>query len=308
MEKEEFAEREKLCQKYFEELGEVYHVCTPENHPLLFKNKEDFKIGMSLFALCVLKFPEIKIITFQLMSNHIHFAAAGEKQSIESLLNLLFAVFRKHPDLQGDFASLILSECKIIPVESLENLRNVIAYINRNGFVVNCDTTPFSYPWGANRYYYNPEAKLRYESCRKDTGTYIVRKLTRSRLFENVAAHRKIMMLDDYICPLSFCYVKEGEQLFRDAHHYFSKIAKSVESYREIALAIGESMFYNDEDLFSIVISLCFKQYKVNSPSLLSPENKTEMARTLHFTYKAGNKQIARMLRLKNELVDAMFP
>ena len=66
MEKEEFAEREKLCQKYFEELGEVYHVCTPENHPLLFKNKEDFKIGMSLFALCVLKFPEIKIITFLL--------------------------------------------------------------------------------------------------------------------------------------------------------------------------------------------------------------------------------------------------
>lgn len=308
METNDYFEREELCQKRFEELGKVYHVCTSENHSLLFTNKEEFRTAMTLFALCALKFPEVKILTFQLMSNHIHFAAAGEKVAIRNFVDLFFSFLRKHPCLKDSCAGLHSGECKFIAVESLENLRNVIVYINRNGFVVNYDTTPFSYPWGANRYYFNPEAGLRYEACGKYASTLILRKIARSRQFDSIAIDRRIKMLDGSVCPISFCYIQEGEQLFRNAHHYFSKVAKNVEGYKEIALSIDESLFYNDEDLFSIVISLCFKQYKVKSPALLSPDQKTELARTLHFTYKAGNKQIARMLKLKNELVDAMFP
>lgn len=308
MEKSEYFEREELCRKRFDKLGEVYHVCTPENHSLLFTNNDEFRVGMTLFALCALKFPEVKILTFQLMSNHIHFAAAGKRVTVEQFINLLFSVLRRHPVTKDACTDLNLDKCKIIPIESLENLQNVIAYINRNGFVVNCNTTPFSYPWGANRYYFNPDSKLRYEDCNKYASSFILRTIARSRQFDSIAINGKIKMVDDSVCPLSFCYVQEGEQLFRDAHHYFSKVAKNVESYKEIALSIGESQFFNDEDLFSIVISLCFKQFNVKSPSLLSPDQKTELARTLHFTYKAGNKQIARMLKLKNEFVDALFP
>lgn len=37
----------------------------------------------------------------------------------------------------------------------LRTLRNTIVYVNRNGYVVNPAYTPFSYPWGTGRYYFN---------------------------------------------------------------------------------------------------------------------------------------------------------
>lgn len=41
------------------------------------------------------------------------------------------------------------------PINDLKALREAIVYVNRNGYVVNPSHTPFSYPWGTGRYYFN---------------------------------------------------------------------------------------------------------------------------------------------------------
>ena len=44
------------------------------------------------------------------------------------------------------------------------------------------------------------------------------------------------------------------------------------------------------------------------SPAQLSREAKVEIAKTLHYDYNAGNKQINRILKMDINIVNALFP
>ncbi len=50
------------------------------------------------------------------------------------------------------------------------------------------------------------------------------------------------------------------------------------------------------------------KQFNVSGLSSLSNAAKVDLARTMHFDYKATNGQIRRILRLDSQVVEAMFP
>ena len=93
--------------------------------------------------------------------------------------------------------------------------------------------------------------------------------------------------------------------MFRDAHNYFFKISKNIENYRDIAVLIGEQLYYSDDDLFSVVCKISDEQYKVKNPSQLPKSDKLELAKKMHYDYNAGIKQISRML--KNRHCDTRF-
>jgi hypothetical protein len=114
-------------------------------------------------------------------------------------------------------------------------------------------------------------------------------------------------LLDGYISPASYCNLDLGEKLFRDARHYFSLVSRNVEAYRDIAKLLGDSVFYTDDELYAIVRQICRDQYGISRPETLPMDSKLGMARLLHFDYKAGNKQIQRMLRLEERTVSALF-
>ncbi len=305
MEAREFYRLEEECELRFRRLGPCFHLCTGENCPILFHNENEFKAAMNIVAFLSLLFPDITVITFEIMSNHFHFVVTGEEESFMRWFNAIVKKLKTHPALSESRYLLASLEVKLISVNDLENMRNVIAYINRNGFVANVNETPFSYPWGANRYFFNEEAKRRYRSCRTKV-TFTER---REMFHSNKADYLKdIYSLDDYICPACFCSVQTGESLFRNARHYFSKITKGIESYSEIAKSIGETLFYNDDELYSLVVSVCQKSYGIKSPRMISAEAKIELAKKLHYDYNSGNKQISRMLGMNINAVDSLFP
>ena len=116
------------------------------------------------------------------------------------------------------------------------------------------------------------------------------------------------LMLDGYASPMSFCNIDAGEKLFRNATHYFREISRNVEASKRIAAEIGERLYYNDDDLFAVVLRICKEQYKLPSPGMLSSQAKIEVAKQMHFDYNAGNKQIARILKMDRAVVDSLFP
>jgi hypothetical protein len=183
-------------------------------------------------------------------------------------------------------------------------MRNAIAYVNRNGSVVDRHVCPYSYPWGANKYFFNPEAKRRYEEQRRKITTREKREMAQSHKFDN---SDRLYILDGYICPLSFCAISDGENLFRDTRHYFSKISRHIESYDEIAKLIGEQIYYTDDDLFSVLCTLSQKHYNCKIPSQLKSEEKVAMAKLLHKEYNANVKQLQRMLKIDAAVLTALF-
>ena len=82
----------------FYELGPVWHLCTPGTHQCaIFRSREDYVFGMNLVALTASSFrDEVKILTFELMSNHFHFVLACQ----EPTLNVFFdfrIIVHTHP-------------------------------------------------------------------------------------------------------------------------------------------------------------------------------------------------------------------
>jgi len=255
---------------------------------------------MNIIGISAALFPDIIIITFELMTNHLHATVAGEEHRVKSF----FETVRRF--ISGSL-KIDLHEwsCRLRDLDTLEDVRAVIAYNNRNGFLVNENETPFSYPWGANRYFFNPEAIARYKESSKPLTFRERRKSTASHSGDQVKCLRKV---DDYASPLSYCSIQTGESLFRNAAHYFYEISKNIESQRKIAAEIGERVFYTDNELFRALQSICKDKYGINRSSQLPAEAKIEVARTLHFGYNAGNKQIQRMLGLDINTLDSLFP
>ena len=113
--------------------------------------------------------------------------------------------------------------------------------------------------------------------------------------------------MDGYISPAGFCDLDLGEGVFREARHYFSLVSRSVEGYRDIAKLLGDSFFCTDDELFLIVRQIARDKYGVSRPETLPSEQKRELAKTLHYDYKAGNQQIRRMLRIEERAIRALF-
>ena len=293
------------CELVFRELGQCYHLCTSENSPILFHNEKEFETAMNIVALLSFLFPDVVIITYEIMSNHMHFALAGKRERIIVWFEDLVKKMKMHPELCESRRALEEVDYKLKDISSLENLRNVIAYINRNGAVVYPDENVFTYRWGANRYFFNREARLRYAESGHLAKQTEKRAMTRSHTLDN---QEHIVILDGHIAPLCFCKVSEAELFFRNSRHYFNKVSRNIESQKEIAKMIGENIFYTDDDLASLLASVCAREYNVKRAAELPVSAKMELAKKLHFEYNSSDKQISRLLKISLELVAGLFP
>lgn len=298
---------EKDFSKLFAANAPYWHLCTPgQLSGILFSSKEDYVYAMNLIALCAaLYWGRVKIYTFQVMSNHLHFVLSGSKEDVleffeefRKRIHRFFAARKELHKLRG-------FKCNLFEIIDLNYLRNVIAYVNRNGFVVNRHVTPFSYMWGPNRFFFFPDSDF-------DAVVPIakVSQKERQRIFRTHYNDfpDSYFFTNGYISPVCYCHISECEAFFHDAHQYFHYLSRRVESFSEIANQLGDKIVYTDDEVFSAAIALSAKNYDIKKLSALSADKRTELARSLHFSYNASNKQISRVLGLDKAFVDAMFP
>lgn len=246
-----YSELESKCSLSFNGSGPYWHLWTPENHPVFLPTRETFMAAMSILAICARLVLEVRIITFQLMTNHIHLTFAGAEEDGMRLFRLFKRYLSRYLKANGITVELSFGEVKPRPLLNLQDLRNVITYDNRNGYVVNPDETPFSYPWGANAYYFNYPAKARYKESRQTLHKLDRRLLIHSHDADSLS--KPIVVVDGYACPKDFCDIELGESMFRCASHYFREVSRNIETQKEIAKEIGESAFYTDDELFGVV-------------------------------------------------------
>ena len=303
--KNDFASEERRCELLFLSLCPCWHLYTPENHPVIFTDEADYKAAMTLIALCSLCFPAVRILTFQWMSNHLHITLTGPEEDVTALFTMLKRYLKNYLKSIQRAETLEGWTCKIRRIDNLKDLRNVITYNNRNGFLVNRSYTPFNYPWGANRYFFNPDAKIRFRECKETIRLKTIRDITRSHKFDGFVGKP---FLDGIVPPMTFCDITTTEALFRNPRQYFSLISRNIEGMKAIADEIGESVYYTDDDLFAAVIGICQEQYNVRQPSLLPAAAKMDVARRMHFEYNAAPKQIARILKVDLSILGSIFP
>lgn len=260
---------------------------------------------MTILAICSIRFPDIRILTFQVLSNHLHVCLAGDDSEINRFFYLFKKYFGRYLSGIGRSTDLSHWEPDVRLVPDLSYARNVVIYDNRNGFVVIPSVTPFSYPWGAGRFFFNPDAKFRHQESSRTLKCKEIRSLTRSHANDCTAG---LTMLDSCVSPLSICHIGLGEGLFRDARHYFYSLSKNVESLSQVANDVGDRIYYTDSELYSIVKNKSREDYHEPNPKLVDADAKLALARMMHFSFHASNKQIVRILHIDSSLVNEWFP
>lgn len=260
-------------------------------------------MGMNIIGICAKLFPDVRILTFEIMSNHVHIAAAARRERILAMFDAIRLFLQRFLKGEGRPCSLSDFHADLRALETLDDVRNVIVYDNRNGFLVDPQHTPFTYPWGANRYYFSPDTCRLAKLESKTISLRARRQISHSRMADAVSG---LLSFDGCALPLSFCDVTIGESLFRDASHYFGKVSRAVESNARIAKEIGESVWYTDDDLYSVCLKRCRESYGVALPKQLDSKAKIELAKVLRYDYNAGLKQIQRMLKIEASVLASL--
>ena len=286
---------------------QFWHLCTPgKSQCLIFRNKSDYVAGMNLVALSANKFSEtVEIYAFELMSNHFHFLIKAHKKEAELFYQDFYQRLRRFLGRQGRMHELNKITYSLFPVDNDIYLKNLIAYLHRNAFLVNSSIIPFSWTWGTNIHLF-----LGLDSYFEKVYLKTIGKRTRQEMFHtrDIEFPDNYYMIQGYISPACYCKIQECEMLFRSAHQYFFNISRRVESFSDIARELGDSITYTDEEMFSTAAHLSMTKYNKEKISMLDRNEKIEVAKVLHFNFNAGNDQICRVLKISDALIDSMFP
>ena len=301
-----FAEKERKCERLFEESEPFWHLYTDGRvmGDFLY-SEEDFKIAMTALAVAAVLFKKVRIITFELMSNHIHMILNGEAEDCMELFEKFKDRLRRILKTTERIIDWEAFKADILPIETLNALRNEIIYVNRNAFVANPQFTPFSYPWGGGCAYFLPFFNLLPARTLKELGFNKARELTR---FREVRLIEDLKFLGDVVYIPSFCRADIGETMFRDARSYFNSLTRNAEAFSQIAQRLKDSVFLTDDELYAAAAIYAEKAYGSRQLSLLSPEQKIQMSKELHFKYNASNQQIRRLLKLDIGILNELFP
>lgn len=294
------------CELHFSNIGQCWHICTPgEDTELIFSCDQEFSYGITLLALCVAEL-DLKILTFELMGNHYHIIASGSVEECLALSRNYQRRLRRYFAEKGRLVDLDNFVCeKPIPISSLDMIRNEIAYVNRNAFVVNPLYTPFTYPWGCGKLYFSdfdsmiPSQSISELSVRQQRAIFHTKTL-------NLPLNFRIR--NGQIIQSSFCNIADGEKFFRNARHYFQTITRNAEPFSEIAKRLNDKIFLTDNEIFSVVMNLCRKNFGLENLTMLSAQQRIDTARLMRFKYNSSVKQIKRVLKLDDKIINELFP
>ncbi len=301
-----FSEKERICEDTFINNGPYWHLFTDGTQMQnIFRNDEEFKDGMWSLASALHLQSEVRLLTFELMSNHIHLILSGPEEKCLELFDLfrtrirtLFARSERAIDWKP-------FRMNILPIETLQALRNEIIYVNRNAFVANPSHTPDSYPWGGGCAYFSSWIKFISASPLGRLTVNTQRKLLHTR---DVAPFSSLLEIGSMPFIPSFCDIKLGESFFRDARSYFNSLTRNAEAFSQIAARIKDSVFLTDDELYVVLNTFIHKEYALKSTTELTAQQKIDTARYMHFSYNASNQQLRRMLRMDLSILEELFP
>ena len=301
-----FFEKEKLCEERFEASGPFWHLYTDGTKMQnVFVTKELFEIGVAALGVSCRMMPLVKLLSFELMTNHVHLIMAGQREDccllFEMFKDRMIRIFSRS-DVVADLTDFNLH---ILSIPDLKALRNEILYAHRNAYVANPDFTPYNYPWGTGWAYFSPLVDKIPTLDLNEISLTLARKIAHTR---DLAPVKGLRCYDNRIFIPSFCDIQLGESMFTDPRSYFNALTKNVEAFAQIADRLQDSIFLTDDELFSVVCKISEDSYQTRKIALLAPEHKIAIAKELHFKYNATKQQIRRILKLDKTLLDELFP
>ena len=273
-----------------------YHVCTDgASLEWLFRDDSDFIAGVNRAGICSVV-SGVRLVTFVLMDNHVHFVVHGQMPSCKDFIlrykNLTGKYIYSRYGIRGHTHTL---PAEIIRIDTPDRLLATLAYIDRNPIVAGWRMMPDEYRWGVSRFMFRSGMapgnirRLDTFSLREQgvlLGTHV-------RLPQDWRVDESGML--DVRCFVDVAFL---EKLFRSPGRYLYFLSKKLEGDVDKFFTMGTRTFVQDKDLRLIVEKLAKESYGEGNVRLLSVNTRLLLARKLRYEYASTVKQISRMLYL----------
>ena len=277
-----------------------YHV---SSHGLekndIFKNREDFIAGMNDVAICLIGCP-ISILAFCLMSNHFHFILYGTYEECR----IFVQEYKRKCAMRmrrsaGEVKGLKGVQVQIDEIDSMEYLRNAIAYVLRNPLAAGIFLMPYHYPWSSASLYFSNHAVMGGELL------CAMSERKRNRILKSCLSVPDNYRIDAQGVILPGCYVdvQAVERIFGHPSRLMHFLARKIESDIELHMGIADKVIMTDQDILTQLPVLIREHFSKDCLEQLSVEQRIKLCPLLKRNFGAGAKQIARLTRLGVDVV-----
>ena len=262
---------------------------------LWFRDDEDFVTGMNHVAIQAALMPEVIVLAFILMSNHVHFVLYGTRQEVEAFVNSFKGRFSHYLCRKYDIKEFLRRnklDIKEISEEEAEALERTIAYVQMNCVAASICLYPGQYPWGTGSTFFQVTAQNH-----RRVGNLSGRE--RIRLLHSGAALKLpdewLLSESGFVLPESYVDVNHIESVFRSPKRmqYFlnssSKARKRLEAEDERLPA------FRDQVILGAMPDLLQSLFQKSAFGALTAGEQAETLRQVRFRFSAGMHQAARV-------------
>lgn len=255
-----------------------------------FRDDEDFKAAMNIVAV-LSHIAGLDIISFILMSNHVHFILACRKMRAESFITRFKKMYSQY--FSNKYGPCSMLHRNDVDIQQLqpgdESLERSIAYVVMNCVAANICLNPSDYPWGSGACYFrvSPRSSFRIGDLSERA---------RIRLLHSKLPIPGDYLLDErgFVDPASYIPVKFVESIFRTPKRMNWFLQNSSKAQRTTA-----APSFNDQLIYAAVRDLSVSLFRKPGIDLLDRHQKQELLRQVRYRFSADPAQIARVCGLQ---------
>ena len=256
---------------------------------LWFRDEEDYKVGMNFVAIQA-HASRVVVLSFTLMSNHVHFVVKAESKKdaeafIEGFKHRYSLYLRRKYGVKEFLRGNGVKIDFISPYD--EDPEKAIAYVEMNCVAANICSYPSQYPWGTGCLFFDQ---------RKPDGRPLEsfsKRACKRLLHTDVGA-------DGYILPQNYVDVEAVQAFFRTPQRMNWFLTNSSKAKKRLE-ADDNLPAFRDQVILAAVPDLCQSLFGKRKFSQLTRDEQVEFVRQLHFRFSAHVNQIARVCGLTYE-------
>ena len=273
---------------------------------LWFRDEEDFVTGMNYVAIQAALTPEVIVLAFILMSNHVHFVLCGTRQEVEAFVNGFKGRFSHYLGKKygvKEFLRRNKLDIKEISEDEAEALERAIAYVQMNCVAASICLYPGQYPWGTGSTFFQAGWDGRNSGSRHAAQKY--RRLgdlsgrERIRLMHSRAAlklpNEWLLSESGFVLPESYVDVNHVESVFRFSKRMQYFLSSSSKARKRLEAEDEKLPAFRDQVILGALPDLLQSLFHKPAFGALSTQEQAETLRQVRFRFSAGIHQAARV-------------
>lgn len=257
---------------------------------LWFRDDDDYKSGMNGVAV-IADTMNLDILSFILMSNHVHFVLCCSRDKAFEFINGLKCHHSAY--LQRKYGYKEFLRRNAVDIQKVgredESLEKAIAYVQMNSVAANICLHPSGYPWGTGNAFFRITAVQG-----KRLGTMSGR--AQKRLVQsNKTLSQNLLVSNGYIQPESFVQVRFVESLFRTPLRFNYFLINSSKAKRRLLSEDTEMPAFRDQSILTALPDLCQSLFRKTKLNELSWEQQAEITKQLRRRFCSEIHQLVRV-------------